>query len=336
MTVDSDVEVTKLGERVSDFLALDAQLHHSQEALTRVIAKLKAVLVKLIQKRRADATRPATQQSRAGSRGRPSRLPSRMSDFSGHSATREIHLKIHNDADAFVNSTNLSGQAICTPAPFLSVTKPRPFTANTRSTLENGADGWVPPSILNRISLKVHDSWRQRPATCQPSGGMAGPKSDSVRRARSVSHDSSDTINNEIDVDYLKLKVHEIKTAEALALRKSNNYSPKRLLSEYSSYGIRVNRNWKPIKPNPTHDAARELVSLIDRIDQQLSSNEALATLKELGIDYQPRSAFGKKNMMASDFSMALAPNGLRLNDGPPPSPNKEEVTGRTFASGTT
>ena len=335
--MDSEIGRKKLDERVSDFLALDAQLEHSQEALTRVISRLKSVLVKLIQKRKAEAARPVTQQSRLDSRGRPSRLPSRMSEYSSvNSASREINLRVHNDNDAFVDSTSLSAQAICSPAPFLSVAGTRPFTANSRSTLENGMDGWVPPNILNRISLKAHESRRRRPGTCQPSGMTRGT-SKGLRRPRSASLESSSPLHpDEIDVDYLKLKVHELKAAEALALRKSNSYSPKRLLSEYSSYGIRVNRNWKPVKPTPTHDAARELVSLIDRIDQQLSSNEALSTLKELGIDYQPRSAFGKKNMMASDFSMALAPNGLRLNDGPPPSPSKDDDTGRTIASGTT
>jgi len=334
MTVDSDGSAKKLDVRISHFLAVDAQLNHSQEALTRVIAKLKALLVKLIQQRRSSGTRPGSQQSRLDSRERLSRLPSRMSECSSSVAHREIHLRIHNETDAFLNTTNLSAQAICSPAPFLTGTLTRPHTANSRSTLEHGVDGWVPPNILNRISVKVHDSRGPRPATCQPTpSGINRGSGNNTRR--SVSQEPLGSSTDILDINYLKLKIHELKTAEALALRKSNAYSPKRLLSEYSSYGIRVNRNWKPLKPNPTNDAARELATLIDRIDQQLSSNEALSTLKELGIDYQPRSAFGKKNMMASDFSMALVPNGLRLNDWAPPSPNKED-TGRTHTSGTT
>lgn len=312
---------------------VDSQLHHSQEQLSRVVAKLKTILTQLILERRASAAKARSEQSRTnsriGSRERISRLPSR-DDALSFNLAREIDIRINNEKDAFLNSMNLSRQSICSPASFLSGSTIRPSTANSQSPLEHGSEGWVPHNILNRISLKVHESWKNRPATCQPSGFDHG-HDRSTRRARSSSQNHVDSPSEILDINFLKLKIHELKTAEALAMRKSSNYSPKRLLSEYSPYGIRVNRNWKPLKPL-SNDATRELVTLIDRIDQQLSSNEALSTLKELGIDYQPRSAFGKKNMMASDFYMALAPNGLKLNDGTPSSPSKEE-TNRTLDS---
>jgi|LauGreDrversion4_2_1035121.scaffolds.fasta_scaffold08046_5 hypothetical protein len=329
MTIDCVARKNKVEDPISEFLAVDAQLHHSQEQLARVVAKLKLILTRLIEKRKSSATRTRTAQTRTGSRERISRLASRRYEFPCNVA-RDIEIRIHNENDAFLNSMNLSRQSICSPASFLSGSTIRPFTANSRFPLDHCPEGWVPPNILNRISLKVHDSWKhRRPATCHPTGFDDGTD-QSTRRSRAVSH--GEPFLEIFDINFLKLKIHELKTAEALALRKSD-YSPKRLLSEYSPYGIRVNRNWKPLKPaNPSNDATRELVTLIDRIDQQLSSNEALSTLKELGIDYQPRSAFGKKNMMASDFSMALGQNGLKLNDGTPSSPSKEN-TDRTLDS---
>ena len=325
MTVTRVGETNTLEENISGFLTVDAQLCHSQEALTRVIAKLKSILTKLILKRKSSGSRPMTRPSRAGSR--LSRLPSRSSN-STVNCPNEIPLRIHNESDTYLNSHNLLNQAICAPAPFLMGASTRPSTANSYSTLEPGQDGWVPPNILNRISLKVQESRARRPMTCQTPDMARREKSR--RYSRSESADI--TTANILDINFLKLKIHELKTAEALALRKSRDYSPKRLLSEYSPYGIRVNRNWKPLKQ--TNEAAKELVGLIDRIDQQLSSNEALTTLKELGIDYQPRSAFGRKNMMANDFSMALSPNGFRLNDGGGSSPLANmDASGRTSDS---
>jgi len=182
----------------------------------------------------------------------------------------------------------------------------------------------VSTNILTRLSLKVHAY-----ESSHNDGLSRKPKGDAGRGGPSTS--GGDAQPN-LDLPFLKDRIHEFKVHEAQNLKKGSAYAPKQLLSEFSDYGTRLKRNWKGVfTATPKSDPCRDLVALIDTLDQRLSTNEALAIFKELGVEYQPRSASGKKNMMASDLSLALAPNGLKITE-PSVNPSKE---GSEISSGT-
>jgi hypothetical protein len=235
---------------------------------------------------------------------------------------QDINLSVSDKNDSFVNTSTLTRKAICSPAQFLLnekagegyLTRPRTTgyaRSTNRGTMYGVSDARsVSPNILNRLSLKVHAYDLTRHDRLSGKSEI----SESNGGTRSKSGDSSEAPKLELPV--LKEKIHEFRVLEAQILKKSKTYAPKQLLSEFSTYGTRVNRNWRPLSSDPLHDPCRDLISLIDTLDQRLSTNEALAIFKELGIDYQPRSASGKKNMMASDLSFALASSGLKLTDG--------------------
>ena len=109
----------------------------------------------------------------------------------------------------------------------------------------------------------------------------------------------------------LRVRLHDIRERES-NLFKKYGYTPKQLLNEFSSYGLRIKHGIKYVAL-PTWSPSSEIVSLIDAVDRRLSTNEALGVLKQLGIEYQPRSAMGKKNLMANGLSSLLASNGLKL-----------------------
>lgn len=115
----------------------------------------------------------------------------------------------------------------------------------------------------------------------------------------------------------LRLRVREVKVAEDRQIREVN-LNAKQLLTEYSAFGMKI-KDKKNVegRPKTSFDPLKEIVSLIEVIDSSLSTSEALAILKELGVDYKPRSVEGRKNAMATDLSAALAPNGLHLANLP-------------------
>jgi hypothetical protein len=63
----------------------------------------------------------------------------------------------------------------------------------------------------------------------------------------------------------------------------------------------------------------QDLIDLNDTLDKTLSTSEYLSILRRIGVKYTPRTRQEKKNIVAEDFSLFLAPNGVRLSsDGTP------------------
>jgi hypothetical protein len=157
---------SKFREDVSDFLAADTKLHLNEAALERVVARLKTMLVEMIENKRA-----ARLESR-NRRPKTSSLPSRSDSQSGRQqkVIQEINLSVTDTNDSFVNTCTLTRRAICAPAQFLLneragegyLTRPRTtggIRAGARGSIyaPSGVDvRSVSPNIMNRLSLKVY------------------------------------------------------------------------------------------------------------------------------------------------------------------------------------
>jgi len=135
-------------------------------------------------------------------------------------------------------------------------------------------------------------------------------KSDAGEKSEEKRCDDASLKANIADI---RLKIREIKVAEERRIREVK-FDAKQLLTHFSSSGMKI-QTMRDSPSSKNIDPMKELVSLIEVMDSTLSTNEALSILKELGVDYQPRSAMGKKNAMATDLSAALASNGLRLTN---------------------
>lgn len=126
----------------------------------------------------------------------------------------------------------------------------------------------------------------------------------SLKIDKPISLQNEESLIKTVNLQELRERVISVRIREKALLEKSG-YSPKLLLTEYAKRVVNI--------PKTTESRANEIVALIDIVDNRLSTSEALTVLKQLGIDYQPRSALGKKNLMATGLSSLLASNGLKL-----------------------
>ena len=122
----------------------------------------------------------------------------------------------------------------------------------------------------------------------------------------------------------LRMKARETKVSE-VRLTRNATYNAKQILTEFSRFGSSVRR--KATRPRPSPDSStKELARLIEAVDAHLSTSGAMAILKEMGIDHVPRTAAGRKNVMATGLSAALGTNGLRLSSHPESCSDEVEV----------
>jgi hypothetical protein len=125
------------------------------------------------------------------------------------------------------------------------------------------------------------------------------------RASRRPKEDTSATTSSVLDDNLadIRLKIRELRVAENRRMRNRDSFNAKQLLTEFSS----VNRKRILNRPLTSPDAStRELSGLVDVIDARLSSSESLTILRELGIEYVPRTAAGRKNVIGTGLSAAL------------------------------
>ena len=279
----------------------------TEAVLHDVVAQLRVALASIIERRRTlrlqsrSSSRPTTCPTSSTLKSSHFRVPRRAA--SQYRQNRHIEFKVSNSSDVFMCSDGLTQNAICS-ASFLV----RPETPSVKQNVERDSLRLrgSSKSVMNRLALKL---------------GSHGPTSKSINptsprgmtRQPSIA-DQEDDNRNDLDskVSELRLKVREVKVAEERLIR-DFKYNPKQLLTQFSEFSMKLRGSNGALPKTPPKDPSKALVGLIEQIDTHLSTSEALSILKSIGIDYQPRSAFGRKNVMATDLSQALAPNGLKL-----------------------
>lgn len=174
---------------------------------------------------------------------------------------------------------------------------------------EQGGDDIFQATTEPRDSLVLH---RRVSSKLNHASSQRGKVFKSKYFSSSISEKVGEEAPTEIDLTDLRAKVRQVRIGQRREKGVSNG---KQLLAEFSGFGMKI-KGAKDSKNNVNNsiisDPIKELVSLIEVVDSSLSSSEALSILKELGVDYQPRSALGKKNAMATDLSAVLAPKGIR------------------------
>ena len=300
-------------DRSHAFLTPEIRLSMTEASLGRVVSELRALLTAAIDARRSrqvkareSARRPVTCQAESTSlRVRESSTPARPATNSRK--LRDVGLTcVVNPQDVFLSSSELAQRAVCFPsflvqAPTRSLSQSR-ASGHTLGDIEMARLCSSNPSIMHRLNLKLTSPLR--------------PGMSTVAHVAATGGDDEEPNKPETDLDVLiaklRVKIRQVRVAEERLIR-DLHYNPKQLLSDFALHGMKARRGCHIKPPTALVDPSKELIVLIEQIDAQLSTNEALAVLKELGIDYQPRSAMGKKNVMATDLSAVLAPNGFKL-----------------------
>ena len=261
-------------------LSSEVLLSLTETSLQKVVSDLRSQLATSQEERRARrTTRPATCPRRPVQSVPP---PIEIRPATEGPSRIRIPVELHLDPsrDLFVSTRSALSNATCCQG----LVRPR--------TSLKGLGCRGTHSVAERLNLKVkHTSVHLR----------------DKKRAK------EDLNGGELKVLVadLRAKNHEIKVMEERMIRELN-YNPKQVLTDFSQFGVKV-RNGRRKEPKPHTDSTKQLSSLIDSIDAQLSTNEALAAFKQMGMEYHPRTAAGRKNAMATGLSAALAPNGLKL-----------------------
>ena len=180
-----------------------------------------------------------------------------------------------------------------------------------------------------------HDRDVSRPTSAffnylRPSEGLVRPHSDHsdtesrasqflmdrmnfklVKRCKSRARkdvDESAPENDKIHtiLEDLRLKIRKMKVNDARRMRNAT-YNAKQIMTEFSGYGSKVLRRSGNRPLSSGDSSTKELMGIIELVDARLSTSEALAILKEIGINYEPLTAAGKKN------ATAAALGGLKL-----------------------
>ena len=267
----------------SPCLSSDVLLSLTESSLKKVVADLRAQLRAALEERRARKSyRPSTTMARNPCRGSPARVPKRPGTEGPPRIRATTGINLDPTRDLFVSSRTALSNATCNHG-----------LVRPRSSLEGlGCRGIQ--SVAERLHLKVSHAIHQ--------GTTNGKK-------RTKPGLSTEEMRSQ--VSELRAKIHEVKVLEERMIR-DLDYNPKQVLTEFSKFGVKV-RNGRRHDRKTTTDSTKQLSALIDSIDAQLSTNEALAAFKQMGIEYHPRTAAGRKNAMATGLSAALAPNGLKL-----------------------
>jgi hypothetical protein len=288
-------------------------LSFTEENLAKVVERLKRLLIESISNRKKRsrtlrrALRPVTSVTAWSNHSRIASMTRRPA--SGCLKGRNFDAHYTDPSDIYASSESLIKRFICSPS-FLVQPQARQASGHP-ATVDTSQVRPTSPAVMNRLSLKLNGRAPKRSAAEEH---HAQSSSRNKRQQEIFSVDSDDPeCEDDMDtmINKLRVKIREVRVAEERMIR-DFHYNPKQLLTQFYDFGTKAKSNAR--SASCTSDPCKELANLIECVDSNLSTNEALAVLKEIGIEYQPRSAAGRKNVMATDLSLALAPNGLKLN----------------------
>jgi hypothetical protein len=157
----------------------------------------------------------------------------------------------------------------------------------------------------------VDDSGRSRARTSQILIDRMNFKLVKRHKSKAARKEQEEPIQEDPGKD-LDAVLHDLRQrVQKMKVRESHKMSnAKQMMTEFSGFGSRVLKKSNGGRPLSSGDSStKELMNIIELIDARLSTSEALAVLKEIGINYEPRTAAGKKNATAA----ALAAGGLKL-----------------------
>ena len=167
-------------------------------------------------------------------------------------------------------------------------------------------------SIMDRLNVKLLERHTRKPKHLKK-GNTVEKKDVSLAEVESLIAD-------------LKLRVHQSKVTKARMNRDDQYTNTKQMLTEFSGFGSKIRMQRMTRRISSGDSSTKELAGLIELVDAKLSTTESLSLLKEIGINYEPRTAAGKKNAMATGFSAALGGNGLKISAGAESMPEESDT----------
>ena len=171
------------------------------------------------------------------------------------------------------------------------------------------------PSVMDRLNLKLLERHPQ----------------NVIKNKQASRREKSPLTSQEVEsmVSGLKEIVKQSRIAQARKNRDEASNNTQQMLTEFSGFGSKIRRQRNARRVASGDSSCKELVGLIELVDARLSTSESLSLLKEIGIQYEPRTAAGRKNAMATGFSAALGGNGLKI--ATVGEPNQEEPEDQSY-----